>query len=1602
MLSAEQADLELRKYAAPEAERRRGVCVRKRLAPPLAARIAGALADRRLAWSDLASELDGLSTQKRAKVLSALCPSLGADLSVWWEWSRSAPYQRGWDRRAYRSGNPRDSLAGRWEELVQLLNHGTWYPQPLSWHASWLLYLGSYVPLGGLLAAAVDAGNTEIKRILLDSVRGRHPIGGPSQQAFVALLACTSSDCWEAVEDLLVSAQRAEGLRQTILEASDLGHPDAFARMLAVIGQHDLVRFAGTVRAMGVWLGEELEVRQPLAQAIATLQMYLRRPPAAEELLEADPATAYLGLWAHAVRDANAAAAVAAWVLNSPDGGHRLAAARLLTDLALPEASEHLALALEDESLPVFAAAVAAWPVSVWGKETSTDLHPRVREELQRRVGQLGRQQDVQTGILGSRTQKVSAALAADVIVAYSPARAVDLRIVEAASTDGRQIAVGRYAREPDVNRKVLFSFLTDRSSTVRGLAANALEGLPTITSEEAVGLEKMLTRKAADLRTAALLLLRKQDAASLAGSIGRLSAGVPEQQRAARELEGLLGTGAESGSSDDVPAEVRFMPEERTQAARPVARPAHVWKKYHRGVALAWTSLGAWLDEHADVEVQTYSGVELLANLRWIPNAADGSMPLASLIDPWWERTQGHLTDGGVEVALLHWMGSSNRPWVRGVNNAVVGPIGDWDRPDNLNRLRAQLIGHVARREWRPSWAGPLLDMLETAAAALPADGLMGAPEIMAKRGRKIERDDWGNIIGTDDRVTTFGGLFRGAPDVVDPTDLTDDQLARLWRAVRFLDEPEGTFDRWHGPMLEVAVTQSYGQVQDSRILVPDQPERLTPEPLIIVEAFERGIASEADLIDSLIMAPRRATYIRHFGGRGRDAVWTLTALNPPSWVARERTQTIVEKVRRAAIAQEADRGDLPTRLSETSKALRSAYGADSLIRVLAALGKRPFARGYAWTDTRESGLSHLVRIHQPRQSDTADELGRLAKQARITNARLIETAVYAPQWAQLIEEHLGWTGLESAVWWVHAHTKDDSWSVDQEIRAQWASEVSQRTPLDSTDLVRGAADVAWYRDVVSTLGPQRFATILKAAKYASSAGGHKRAELFASALIGDADEPSLMTRIQDKRHQDSVRAVGLLPLSPQGGDGVLYRRYETLRGFVASDRTSGSQRRASESTAVEVGLENLARTAGYRDPQRLIWAMEAAAVRDLAEGPVVAAGGDLVVSLQIDDAGVPLIEVKRAGKPLKTLPAKSAKLPEIAAIADRAKDLRKQARRMRTSLEASCVLGDTFDVDEVSRLLQHPILAPMLREVVLVDVEGIAGYPSSESPGTLLAPDGTGRQARGELRIAHPLDLLESGEWPDFQHAVMTRERPQPFKQVFRELYTLNTTERDERGAGSRRYAGHQLEARRAGGIFTSRGWVADFETGFSRTFHQEKLTVWCHLLNGWGSPTDVEDATITDVTFHPAGSWQPMPLEDVPRRLFSEAMRDLDLVVSVAHASGVDPEVSESSVEMRTRLVDETATLLGLSNVEVGGHHARIKGTLGTYSIHLGSGVVHRSPGNAVCIVPVSAQHRGRIFLPFADDDPRTAEIVAKVVLLARDDKIKDPTILEQLVR
>ena len=199
---------------------------------------------------------------------------------------------------------------------------------------------------------------------------------------------------------------------------------------------------------------------------------------------------------------------------------------------------------------------------------------------------------------------------------------------------------------------------------------------------------------------------------------------------------------------------------------------------------------------------------------------------------------------------------------------------------------------------------------------------------------------------------------------------------------------------------------------------------------------------------------------------------------------------------------------------------------------------------------------------------------------------------------------------------------------------------------------------------------------------------------------------------------------------------------------------------------------------------------------------------------------------------------------------------------------------------------------------------------------------------------------------------------------------------------------------------GCLKSRRWVADFEEGLQKVYYKENIVAQMYALADWFSPSDIEAPTLEFVAFSDRKTFEPIPIEKVPDLIYSEVMRDVDMAVSVAHVGGVDPETSHSTIEMRRAIVEFNLPLFGLDNVTLKSNHALIQGSRGNYSVHLGSGVVHQEGGAALNILPVHSQSRGKLFLPFVDEDPKMSEIMSKIVLLAEDKKIKDPSILCQL--
>jgi len=182
-------------------------------------------------------------------------------------------------------------------------------------------------------------------------------------------------------------------------------------------------------------------------------------------------------------------------------------------------------------------------------------------------------------------------------------------------------------------------------------------------------------------------------------------------------------------------------------------------------------------------------------------------------------------------------------------------------------------------------------------------------------------------------------------------------------------------------------------------------------------------------------------------------------------------------------------------------------------------------------------------------------------------------------------------------------------------------------------------------------------------------------------------------------------------------------------------------------------------------------------------------------------------------------------------------------------------------------------------------------------------------------------------------------------------------------------------------------------------------------------------IDYATTDRVWFYRTGDRQrePVPLVDVPPLAFSEVMRDVDLFVGVCSIA-LDPtwglrqedghyaywnqvafgELSAAGDVRRDVLLRLVPKLKVSDRVEVLDRYVRVRGSLATYRIHLGSANILIEPDDRyLCIVPAGKAKAPRLMLPF-DGDEILSVILSKSVMLAQDDKITDDTILHQIRR
>ena len=278
------------------------------------------------------------------------------------------------------------------------------------------------------------------------------------------------------------------------------------------------------------------------------------------------------------------------------------------------------------------------------------------------------------------------------------------------------------------------------------------------------------------------------------------------------------------------------------------------------------------------------------------------------------------------------------------------------------------------------------------------------------------------------------------------------------------------------------------------------------------------------------------------------------------------------------------------------------------------------------------------------------------------------------------------------------------------------------------------------------------------------------------------------------------------------------------------------------------------------------------------------------------------------------------------------------------------------------------------------------------------------------------------------------------QPFKQAHREVYLLTDAER-ETGTYSNRFAGHIVRQHQFSALCRERGWQfklmgewdshntpqlelpqynlrAEFDVDFSEgaevSGHMVYTTIGTDRMQFF--PMEAKRGR-----FELRPPSRPLRLADIPAVVFSEVMRDADLLVGVT-SIGTDPEWGadrpdqhaeywhrfadaelSTAADMRKSVLESLLPKLTIRDrCRITDRYLWVRGESNEYRIHLGSGNVLMEPGSRyLCIVRGGGDTAATVPLPF-EGDSMLAIILSKAFLLANDKAIRDQTILRQIRR
>ncbi|MEH7074942.1 DUF4132 domain-containing protein [Neobacillus drentensis] len=1532
------------------------------------------------------------------------------------------PYSIGFDRRPYRTKNLEYHHDGLIESFLYLVDLA-FEEFSLIEYLTTLDNLSIYNPvISDVIAYEIDQQNEEVFQALREVIFGENNGALLNYEMMKGIFKSHRVEGYKMLGELLLAARLQEGLRQSIVENMDEGTLEATKYMLKIILDNNLIRYSSILRALVVWTGLDPDAlnsrvaKQSLEYVAASLiDPLLRIQGVQSENLH----TLYISLWAMAAHEEDDVKDAIRFLMENGATYQKVMAQYFLTqsqnwwlrfELSYPylhETNVELQYFLLSNYVYEY---IVNWSYDSEKRESTLSVNhvPLLDDKLirSRHFDQFKNmflqmpKREVSFESKAIKGQQLTfstddIARKMMFLTAYDLDKALLGQIIEwkeKLSAEVREDLLTFFFKDygDHTQREFLFASLADKSMNNREIALKHIKKI-VLLPDEIENVEAILKLKTGALRQGAIQILLGLPKEELAASIDRLLTSKAELQRVGA-LEIL------------------------TEINEQELRNRLVTQFKNKIIQMKTTSkeqiLMDKLFQIEDYSLKNGFGLYDPNHLVTI-ELKHPKLVLKNLLQPSIETTK-HLLKGLDNLVHEHRQVEYDVEWFDGSKDTLH--IGENLRctkyEDELQKLEHFPLSEV----WQEYFNNSNLskeDLIQTAfylhtykiytyySNMLDIWDSMDEPQVKGWRRTFLQEimpmekiEEMNRFIGDlnyQDQVDTLIYAYFINQNSKEYFEIISSVLNFLVNLIpeNKLQTQNRLLDFLTEPWLAWA-EQFISDEEDFDVFFKLQYHLYT---IVSFERFHPSIEDLAKALDRKLIDEQ--TILHELTGRKETSRDYLSELTDPKGQVIKKypfMKPLKDKVVQRIVEIELKRGDLQTDVTPLVMGIEKHEGIDNFLQILLGLDKESFVRGYIYGYgselSKKDVFSHLLKASYPNEGENEEQLTHSLKGKQLSEKRLIEAAMYAPQWLDLVSKYLNWNGLKSASWYFHAHM-NETFSEEKE------TIVAHYSPISPQDFQDGAFDIHWFKECYEQLGEERFQLLYQAAKYISGGVNHRRSQLFADAVLGKLRLEDTEKIVQEKRTKDQVLSYSLIPVK---NEQDVLNMYVFLQKFLKESKKFGAQRRASEAKTVTIALANLARNAGFKDVTRLKWAMEAQKMEEVKPYLVPKTLDDLIVQLVIDANGRADIQVVKGDKLLKSLPAKYKKHEYVVVLKEYKADLREQYKRAKEELERSMELGNSFVLAEIFTMMRNPVLAPLMTSLVL-KVGDHLGYFKDGSLIGFGLNNKYSIQDTDEIFISHPVHLYESGVWSDFQHDLFARKVKQPFKQIFRELYLPNQDELAA-GTGTRRYAGHQIQPQKTVALLKNRLWTTSYEAGLQKVYYKENIIVRLNALADWFSPADVECPTLETVEFFDRLTYQPLEIKNIPKLIFSETMRDIDLVVSIAHVGGVDPEASLTTIEMRRVIVTESVRLMKLENVRMEGNFALIEGSLGEYSVHLGSANVYKQATGAIYIVPVHSQQRGRVFLPFMDEDPKTAEIVSKVLMLAEDKKIKDPFILAQI--